>query len=107
LVLLTPHLEVSGFGVEITTEPRPSRVAQATDAAATHSACRDLDYHHFGTRHRSMMRYCASCPGSVGFVISQDGDVRAMTLVGNALMVWENIVLRLDNIDAEQVETTR
>jgi hypothetical protein len=38
-----------------------------------------------------MMRYCAQTPGSVGFVISQDGDVRAITLVKGRLVMWESI----------------
>ena len=41
-----------------------------------------------------MMRCCAVNPGSVGFVISQDGDVRAMTQVGGQVVLWENIRLR-------------
>jgi hypothetical protein len=58
-----------------------------------------LDYNHFGTRHRSMMRYCAAVPGSVGFVVSQDGDVRAITRVRDDLVVWENVKLRLDDFE--------
>jgi len=42
-----------------------------------------------------MMRYCAKFPGSVGFVISQDGDVRVMTSVDGRLVIWENIQLQL------------
>ena len=48
----------------------------------------------FGTRHRSMMRYCNSNPGSVGFVISEDGDIRAMTKVGQDLVVWDGVLLQ-------------
>jgi len=100
LVLLTPHLEVRGFGVEITEKDPPVRIARATDPTATVSGRLDLDYNYFGTRHRSMMRYCAKHPGSVGFVISQDGDVRVMTLVAETLVIWENVMLRLDDMDS-------
>jgi hypothetical protein len=102
LVLLTPHLEVRGFGVEITSNDPPVRLANATNPTATQSGRTQLDYNHFGTRHRSMMRYCAKHPGSVGFVISQDGDVRVMTLVNDTLVVWENIMLRLDDMDSNR-----
>jgi hypothetical protein len=48
---------------------------------------------HFGTRHRSMMRHCAAYPDSVGFVVSQDGDVRAISRVGEQIVLWDNIRL--------------
>ena len=75
LVLLDPNLEVQGFGVEITVPEEPSEIYSAGDAWASESLLRKVDYQHYGTRHRSMMKYCAKFPGSVGFVISQDGDV--------------------------------
>jgi hypothetical protein len=46
-----------------------------------------------GTRHRSMMRYCNAYPGSVGFVISQDGDIRAISKVKDILILWDGIRL--------------
>ena len=93
LVLLNRHLELRGFGVEITDKEEPSSISLAGNRRAT--KLRKLDYNYYGTRHRSMMRYCARVPGSVGFVISQDGDVRAMTVVQGSLLVWENIKLQL------------
>ncbi len=41
------------------------------------------------------MRYCSKIADSVGFVISQDGDVRVMTQVRGKLVVWENLRLQL------------
>lgn len=41
-----------------------------------------------------MMRYCNNYEGSIGFVISQDGNVRAMTKVDGKLIVWEDIKLK-------------
>jgi hypothetical protein len=41
-----------------------------------------------------MMRYCFQHPGSIGFVISQDGEVRVITKVRDALIIWENIKLK-------------
>ena len=38
-----------------------------------------------------MMRYCFAHHGSLGFVISQDGEIRAMTRVGARLIIWENL----------------
>lgn len=95
LVLLNHEFEVQGFGVEITVSEEPPEVFVASDAHATDSGLRKVDYLLYGTRHRSMMRYCAKYPGSLGFVISQDGDVRVMTKVGDLLVIWENIQLQL------------
>jgi hypothetical protein len=100
-VLLSSGLDVRGFGVEITCRNDPPNVFTAGDERASKSKLRKLDFAHFGTRHRSMMRYCYSNPGSVGFIISQDGDVRAVTRLGSKLVLWENIRLQ-DVVIAEQ-----
>jgi hypothetical protein len=44
---------------------------------------------------------------SVGVVISQDGDVRAMSLVGNTLVVGENVMLCGDEFDAGGLASTQ
>ncbi len=95
LVLLDQNLEVQGFGVEITVSDEPEEIYAAGDAWASEWLLKKVDYQQYGTRHRSMMRYCAKFPGSVGFVISQDGDVRVMTGVNGRLVIWENIQLQL------------
>jgi hypothetical protein len=38
-----------------------------------------------------MFSYCWNNNGSLGFVISQDGDIRAITRVEDKLVIWENI----------------
>ena len=95
LVLMTPTLEIKGFGVEITVRDEPESVYLASNRNATESSLREIDYTHYGTRHRSMMRYCSKFPGSIGFVISQDGDVRVIMKVRETLVMWENIRLQL------------
>ena len=105
LVLLDHHLNVKGFGVEITFQDEPASVRIAVSRFANRrSALRVTDYNHYGTRHRSMMRYCYHVPGSVGFVISQDGDVRAMTKVREHLVIWENI--KLQNTEFMRVKSS-
>ncbi|MFL6336921.1 MAG: putative sensor domain DACNV-containing protein [Pyrinomonadaceae bacterium] len=94
LVLLNPNLEVKGFGVEITYSEEPSSVFVAGNRNGTKKGLRKVDYNHYGTRHRSMMRYCAQVPGSLGFVISQDGDVRVITQVSSQAIMWDNIKLQ-------------
>jgi hypothetical protein len=107
LVLLNHNLEVQGFGVEITEADEPSEIYAASDPWASDSLLKKIDYQQYGTRHRSMMRYCAKFPGSVGFVISQDGDVRVMTKVDSRLVVWENIQLQLPKFVSRRTKRRR
>jgi hypothetical protein len=55
----------------------------------------------YGTRHRSMMRYCQAHPSAVGIVVSQDGDIRAMTTVKSELVMWEQLQLRAGTLDED------
>ncbi len=91
LILATPELAIKGFGVEIRTKKEPSSLFISTTASPSARTLRRVDPTHYGTRHRSMMRYCFAHPKSVGFVISQDGEIRAMTRVGRRLIMWENL----------------
>lgn len=95
LVLMNKYLRVRGFGVEIKTSSPPEKVVVSTTRSASETSLQEVQYTHFGTRHRSMMRYCWKYPGSVGFVMSQDGDVRVMTRVAKSLVVWDNIKLQM------------
>ena len=97
LVLLMPDLAVRGFGVEITFADELDSVYTASGPLGKINDLRQVDYHRFGTRHRSMMRYCAQIENSIGFVVSQDGDVRAITKFDNKLIIWENIQLEFGN----------
>jgi hypothetical protein len=96
LILMDSRLKIRGFGVEILVSQRPEKVWKTHDVDAEINSRIELAYELFGTRHRSMMRYVAKVPGSVGFVISQDGPVRALTMVGPDLVMWDNIQLQLD-----------
>jgi hypothetical protein len=99
LILISPGLTVRGFGVEITGKHDPAKVFVAGDTNASRARLKRIDLDQFGTRHRSMMRYCDKYKGSVGFVVSQDGDVRAMTKLPVGLVMWENI--QLQEVDLE------
>jgi hypothetical protein len=94
LVVMDSNLAVRGYGVEITTPEEPANLFIASDRMATPGKLRPASYNHFGTRHRSMMRYCFQNPGSIGFVVSQDGEVRVITKVEDSLVMWENIKLK-------------
>lgn len=102
LVLFNHSLELQGFGVEITLRDEPSGVFIAGDARAADDDLKSIDFNYYGTRHRSMMRYCSKVVGSVGFVISQDGDVRALTQVRGQLVLWDNIKLQVPDYAGEE-----
>lgn len=86
---LDSRLRLKAFGVEITVREEPNKVVMAQNSQATQ--VKPLKLTHYGTRHRSMVRYCATHPDSVGFIVSQDGDVRAITHVDDRVVFWDNI----------------
>ena len=89
LIWLDSRLHLKGFGVEITVREDPARAFLALNSKATKTSKLDLNY--FGTRHRSILRYCAADSNSVGFIVSQDGDVRAAAQSKNKVLLWDNI----------------
>ena len=89
LIWLDFNLNLKAFGVEITVRDDPSKAVVAQNASG--SEVKTLNLNHYGTRHRSMLRYCAENPESVGFVVSQDGDVRAITHAKGSVMLWDNV----------------
>jgi hypothetical protein len=95
VVLLDRSLCVQGFGVELRTDNPLNSVFLAGDAAGSPELVREVELTHFGTRHRAMMRYCHEREGALGFVVSQDGEIQAMTRIGPRLLMWENIDVQL------------
>jgi hypothetical protein len=95
LVVMDQELGVEGFGGIIRCQTIPPRdsVFRSHRADPREDALERLDYDHLGTRHQSMMRYCFEHPGTVGFVVSEDGDARAMSSIKGRLIIWENIKL--------------
>ena len=94
-VLFDRGMTVRGFGVEVRSDNQLSHVFTAGDSQAAPRHLRQAELSQFGTRHRAMMRYCYSHPGALGFVISQDGDIRAMVKIGDKLVLWENVEIAL------------
>lgn len=94
-ILMNPDLSVRGYGGIITIQEEPPSVWLASEPSGRRQTSARIRAAHFGTRHQSMMRVCYARPGSVGFVVSQDGDVRAMTRVGDRIVLWEDVKLRV------------
>lgn len=92
-VVLDRRLRLYGFGGEI-------RVGEADMQGyrvfAAHPDTLEeqepIDIERFGTRHRSAMRLCAAVPGTLAFLISQDGDLRVFYgLADRRVCMWRNL----------------
>lgn len=93
LVLLTPDLSVVGFGVKIGSTPNVMTVYDGAAFTRRGTQARKIDPSHFGTRHGSMLRYCAQDRDALGIVVSQDGYVRLIMTVAKSLVFWDNLKL--------------
>lgn len=100
LVLFQGGLRVAAFGVEILTRAEPGVVLIAGDEECSPARARPSSLEPYGTRHRSMLRFCAAHPEAVGFVVSQDGDVRAITRVGEQVALFESVRLYSASVHA-------
>ena len=89
LILLDGKLNTKGFGVIVRDLSPPEHIY--VSSSTTGKPYESRNPKHFGTRHQSMFAYCYNNPGCIGFVISQDGDIRASTMIADKLVVWENI----------------
>jgi hypothetical protein len=101
LVLLTPLLEVVGFGVKILGGSSAERIYAGRDSAKRRTPTALVDVSHFGTRHTSMFRYCRADPRAIGIIVSQDGAVRVVATDRRRLTLWQNVQLLryFDDID--------
>jgi hypothetical protein len=93
LVLMTPTLSVAGFGVKIGSAPNVTTVYDGYGFSRRGTRARKIDPSKFGTRHGSMLRYCAQDRKALGIVVSQDGYVRLIMSVRNSLLFWDNLKL--------------
>jgi hypothetical protein len=91
LVLMDGSLNVKGFGTVIKSSILPKIVYTSNTAQINQAKLGQFSPDNFGTRHRSMFAYCWSHAGSLGFIISQDGDIRAVSRIKDKLIMWETI----------------
>jgi hypothetical protein len=86
-VVLTDTLRIIGFGAEVTASfSGGDKVHVAHTAEVTET--KEVRFAEYGTRHRSAFRFVASLEPSVGFIMSQDGGVKAVRQVGSKLVMW-------------------
>lgn len=77
-VVLDEHLNTIGFGAEITVKDEAARLGMPFASYKRRETFAYDDFMRFigGTRHRSAARLCATKPGAIAFVVSQDGELR-------------------------------
>jgi hypothetical protein len=85
-VIIGRGITAMGFGAEIRA-PQSKLKVMLSDR----SKVRETSTEHYGTRHRSAIRYCSAVPGSIALIISQDGTLRATTRIGDAVYIWDNL----------------
>lgn len=96
LIWLDSSLQLKAFGVEITIRDDPDCVFLAKNSRGTKT--NKVNPNNYGMRHRSMLRYCNANADSVGLVVSQDGNVRAVTRVEKGVFLWENVQIKLSSV---------
>lgn len=69
LVLMTAELSVAGFGVKIGSTPNVTTVYDGAGFAHRGTRARKIDLSQFGTRHGSMLGYCAQDRKALGIVV--------------------------------------
>lgn len=82
---------VIGFGGEIRVDRNVFQVNQAHDLAGT--SLTEWDVQADGTRHRAVYRLCSVEPEVIGFVISQDSQVRMIANVDDSVIFWMHSVI--------------
>jgi hypothetical protein len=93
LVLLTPTLQILGFGVKIKLGGPVPQALNAEEFEQNPATARPLQFPQFGTRHASMLRYCRADASAIGIIVSQDGVVRVLVTARRKLVIWENVRL--------------
>lgn len=91
LIAVSKEFKVYGFGAVIKADTIPPFIYVSKTGRVNENKLQEQNSDHFGTRHRSMFSYCWSNNGSIGFVVSQDGDIRAIKRENDKLIMWENI----------------
>jgi hypothetical protein len=93
LVRLSPTLEVLGFGAKITASGKIGDVYDGRDLIRDARVPKRCDVSRFGTRHGSMLRYCARNKEAIGIVVSQDGNVRVILNDGSRMWLCDDVRL--------------
>ncbi len=90
-LILDKRLCLIGFGGEIRVDRNVLQVGQAHDLEGTHIT--PWNVQGDGTRHRSVYRLCSVEPETIGFVISQDSQVRMIANLNDSVVFWPHTMI--------------
>lgn len=90
-LLLTDRLEILGFGAEIRLHADSEGAVELVPDAR--SAPRREIITHYGTRHRSIVRFCKHFRQAIGFILSQDGGLKAVASSDAGVTLWGDVAL--------------
>ncbi len=90
-MVVDQRVGVIGFGGEIRVDRNVFQVSQAHDLMGT--SLTEWNVQADGTRHRAVYRLCSVEPEVIGFVISQDSQVRLIANVDEAVIFWTHSVI--------------
>ena len=85
-VLLDEHLRTQGFGVRFPVLLPPG--SKVEDAASGRKYLCD----QWGLRHQSVFSFCHKSEGTIGLIVSQDGEVKAVKAEQGQLYFWDGIL---------------
>lgn len=85
-LVIDQRLAIIGFGGEIRVDRNLLKVSHAHDLDGHMTT--DWNVRGDGTRHRSVYRLCSVEPATIGFVISQDSQVRLIANVEGEVTFW-------------------
>lgn len=85
-VLLDDHLAIQGFGVRFPVLLQPG--SEVENAVTGRKYLCD----QWGLRHQSVFSFCHKCEASIGLIVSQDGDVKAVKVDHGQLYFWDEII---------------
>jgi hypothetical protein len=80
-LLLSPEFELMGFGAKLRAAPWDGTVLEGPDGVG--GGGQPFDFSRLGARHASAVAYVAALPGTVAFVVSADGPIRALARKGH------------------------
>jgi hypothetical protein len=85
-VVLTDQLRIIGFGAEVRVSTGTDTIHVAEDAEGEKLS--PAPFTSYGTRHRSSFRFVEGIEPAVAFILSQDGGIKAATMVDGRVVVW-------------------
>jgi len=95
-LLFDRHLRLHSFGCMIEAVPSEKLHLRAAITCLNGNANDEVSEEvmaTFGARRRSAIQICKMCPGALAFIVSQDGDLRAVVGKANKVRLYDDLTL--------------